>query len=307
VSTPNDLWTVDYKGWWLARNGDRCEPLTVRDAFSRFVIAVEVVAGTNTVDARTIFERLFRRYGVPKSIQCDNGCPFIASNARSGLSRLSAWWISLGIKIIRSRPASPQDNGGHERMHGDIAREVEVIPSGNRVSQQRACSKWRQQFNHVRPHGALNDKTPAEVYMRSERVMCKHKAMYPSNWLVRKVGARGQVKVACEEHFISTSLTGYQIALEPVDPLHWRAWYYDVDLGLVESVTECSDDVLQRASEMRSVPTCSNASSVRARTKRGRLRYPSTLHESSARLSTEVMAYPVEPCQLPHTRVSAMS
>ena len=268
VSAPNDLWTVDYKGWWLARNGERCEPLTVRDAFSRFVVAVQVVAGTNTIDARTIFERLFRRYGVPKAIQCDNGCPFIASNARGGISRLSAWWISLGIKVIRSRPASPQDNGGHERMHGDIAREVEVIPSGNRASQQRACSKWRQEFNHVRPHDAIGDKTPAEVYKRSERLMCKHKAMYPGNWLVRKVNSRGQVKVACEEHFISTSLRGYQVALEPVDALHWRAWFYDVDLGLVETVTDCSNEVLQRASESGIVPTCSNASSVRARSKR---------------------------------------
>lgn len=269
VHAPNDVWTVDYKGWWLARNGDRCEPLTVRDAFSRFILAVEVLSGTNSVDARTIFERLFRRYGLPKAIQCDNGCPFIASNARAGISRLSAWWISLGIKVIRSRPASPQDNGGHERMHGDMAREIEIVPSGNRASQQRACSKWRQEFNHVRPHDAINDKTPAEVYKRSERVVSKHKALYPSEWLVRKVSARGQVKVACEEYFVSTSLIGYQIALQPVDALHWRGWFYDVDLGLIEAVTEnLSADAMDRGCGLRRVPTCSDASSVRARTKR---------------------------------------
>jgi putative transposase len=269
VKEPNDVWTVDYKGWWRARNGDRCEPLTVRDAFSRFILATEVLSGTNLVDARTVFERLFKRYGVPKAIQCDNGSPFIASNARAGLSKLSAWWISLGIKVIRSRPAHPQDNGAHERMHGDIAREIEVVPSGNRASQQRACSKWRQEFNHVRPHDAIGDKTPAEVYKRSNRVARKHKAMYPSDWLVRKVNRVGQVKIASEQYFVSTSLTGYQVALQPIDALHWRAYFYDVDLGIVEiAPTELPETLTSRTSNLASMPTCSNASSVRARSKR---------------------------------------
>jgi putative transposase len=269
VKEPNDVWTVDYKGWWRARNGDRCEPLTVRDAFSRFILATEVLSGTNLVDARTVFERLFKRYGVPKAIQCDNGSPFIASNARAGISKLSAWWISLGIKVIRSRPAHPQDNGAHERMHGDMAREIEVVPSGNRASQQRACSKWRQEFNHVRPHDAINDKTPAEVYKRSNRVARKHTAMYPSDWLVRKVNRVGQVKIASEHYFVSTSLTGYQVGLQPMDALHWRAYFYEIDLGLVEIAPhELPETLTQRASKVASVPTCSNASSVRARSKR---------------------------------------
>jgi len=269
VKEPNDAWTVDYKGWWRARNGDRCEPLTVRDAFSRFILATEVLSGTNRVDARTVFERLFKRYGVPKAIQCDNGSPFIASNARAGISKLSAWWISLGIKVIRSRPAHPQDNGGHERMHKDMASEIQVMPSGDRASQQRACSKWRQEFNHVRPHDAIGDKTPAEVYKRSGRVARQHKAVYPSHWLVRKVNRVGQVKIANEHYFVSTSLTGYQIALQPIDALHWRVYFYDIDLGLVEVVPdELPETVMLRASKVASVPTCSNGSSVRARSKR---------------------------------------
>jgi putative transposase len=266
VSGPNDVWTVDYKGWWRARNGDRCEPLTVRDAFSRFILAIEVLSSTNALDARTVFERLFKRYGVPKAIQCDNGSPFIAVNARAGISKLSAWWISLGIKVIRSRPASPQDNGAHERMHADMAREIQVVPSNDRNAQQRACSKWRQEFNHVRPHEAINNKTPAEVYKPSDRVMRKHRALYPSDWIVRKVGHIGRVKVAYEEYFVSTSLDGYQVGLQPIDALHRRAWFYDVDLGLIElAPTELPKQLMSRIAKINSVPTCSNASSVRAR------------------------------------------
>jgi len=269
VSNPNDVWTVDYKGWWRARNGDRCEPLTIRDGFSRFILATEVLSGTNGVDARTVFERLFKRYGVPKAIQCDNGSPFIAVNARAGISRLSAWWISLGIKVMRSRPASPQDNGGHERMHADMAREIQIVLSGDRSEQQRACSKWRQEFNHVRPHDALDDKTPAEVYKPSEHRMRKHRALYPSHWLVRKVAHVGQVKVAGEYYFVSTSLIGYQVGLQPLDALHWQAWFYDVDLGVIElAPVELLKETLARLEKVNSVPTCSTASSVCARNKR---------------------------------------
>jgi transposase InsO family protein len=269
VNAPNDVWTVDYKGWWRARNGERCEPLTVRDACSRFLLAIEVFSSTDGGDARKVFERLFRRYGVPKAIQCDNGCPFIAVNARAGISKLSAWWISLGIKVIRSRPASPQDNGGHERMHCDISREIQVVPSGDRKAQQRACDKWRLEFNHVRPHDALSDKTPAEVYKRSERVMRQHQAIYPSHWLVRKVNQTGRVRITGEQYFISCSLGGYQVGLQPIDALHWRAWFYDIDLGVIESApVELPKEVLARGRNGRSIPTCSNASSVRARRKR---------------------------------------
>lgn len=269
ASGPNDVWTVDYKGWWRARNGDRCEPLTVRDAYSRFVLATEVLSSTNAVDARTVFERLFKRYGVPKAIHCDNGSPFIAVNARAGISKLSAWWISLGIKVIRSRPASPQDNGGHERMHADLAREIQVVPSGDRKAQQRACSKWRQEFNHVRPHDAINDKTPAELYKTSERVMRKHRALYPSDWLVRKVSSPGRIRISGEEYFVSGSLGGYQVGLQPIDALHWRVWFYDVDLGIIESApAELPKETLTRIAKLDSMPTCSNASSVRARRKR---------------------------------------
>ena len=121
----------------------------------------------------------------------------------------------------------------------------------------------------MRPHDAISDKTPAEVYRCSNRVTCKHKAMYPSDWLVRKVNRAGQVKIASEQYFVSTSLTGYQVGLQPIDALHWRAYFYDIDLGLVETApAELPETLTLRASKAASVPTCSNASSVRARSKR---------------------------------------
>jgi putative transposase len=269
TDAPNDVWTVDYKGWWRARNGERCEPLTVRDAYSRFILAIEVLSGTNGTDARKAFMRLFKRYGLPKAIQCDNGSPFIAVRARAGLSQLSAWWIALGIKVIRSRPGCPQDNGAHERMHADMAKEIQVVPCDSRVSQQQACSKWRQEFNHVRPHNALSGKTPAELYKPSKRRMCKRVAFYPVDWLVRKVDMNGKVRICGELYFVSGALSGYHVGLQPVDALHWRVWFFDIDLETIEvAPTEMPEKLLKRAANLASMPTCSNASSVRARSKR---------------------------------------
>lgn len=176
----NEIWTVDFKGWWRARDGQRCEPLTVRDAFSRYVLAIKVMKSPSMEAVRAVFEQLFRRYGVPASIQCDNGVPFICVQSRGGLTRLSAWWVSLGMKVIRSRPGCPQDNGGHERMHRDMAADLQTLPAGSMAAEQKACDKWRLDFNHVRPHEALGGRVPADVYKLSQRRLrpaCRY--LYP--------------------------------------------------------------------------------------------------------------------------------
>jgi transposase InsO family protein len=120
VAKPNDLWTVDFKGWWKTRNGERCEPLTVRDAFSRFVLCMKVMASPGIAGVRTAFEQLFQQWGLPKAIRADNGSPFGCTRARAGLTQLSAWWVALGIEVIFGRPGHPEDNGAHERLHGDV-------------------------------------------------------------------------------------------------------------------------------------------------------------------------------------------
>jgi transposase InsO family protein len=234
ATTCNEIWTVDFKGWWRARDGQRCEPLTVRDAFSRFVLAVRVFKTPSVEGVRSIFEQLFRRYGLPAAIQCDNGAPFISVQARGGLTRLSAWWVSLGIKVLRSRPGCPQDNGGHERMHRDIADDLQSLPAGSMAEEQRACDRWRLEFNNVRPHEALAGQTPGEVYKASPRRPRALKYLYPSGWLVRTVTDKGHINIRSNQITGGRAIVRQQVGLEPLGGLKYRMWFRDVDLGIVE-------------------------------------------------------------------------
>lgn len=245
AEAPNDVWTVDFKGWWRVLDGSRCEPLTVRDAASRFLLAA-VATSTTAAAVRKVFEQLFRRHGVPRAIQCDNGTPFIAVRSRGGLSALSAWWVSLGIEIVRSRVACPQDNGAHERMHADVCAEVQSKPAATLVEQQRVLDRWRQEFNHVRPHEALGGKTPAEVYKVIERRRPAVKAYkYPERFFVRRVRAGGCFGFRHDRCFVGAAFTGLEIGIEVVDAMRVRGWLHDIDLGVVETLpavdTACFD------------------------------------------------------------------
>ena len=164
---PNDVWTVDFKGWWKDPAGLRVEPLTVRDEYSRMLLEMRVLASSRTESVRACFERLFERHGLPGAIRSDNGPPFASAQGLLGLSRLSAWWLALGIDLERSRPGCPQDNGAHERMHRDVRRELQAGRIGR---DQAAFDLWREQYNRERPHEALGMRVPAEVYRCSQRV-----------------------------------------------------------------------------------------------------------------------------------------
>jgi len=250
----NELWTVDFKGWWRARNGDRCEPLTVRDAFSRYVLAV-VICDATTEAVRQVFEGLFRRYGVPGTMQCDNGTPFISVRSRGGISSLSAWWLSLGIRLVRSRPGCPQDNGGHERMHVDIAGDVQIAPGADVHAEQRRLARWRQEFNQVRAHDALGGKTPAEVYKVAELRRPKPVPFaYPTKLHVRRVARSGHAFFRNDEPFIGTAFAGYDVGIEVVDDMHVRAWFRDIDLGVIEVVPDVSPSCFDAARAMKPTP-----------------------------------------------------
>lgn len=234
VKAPNDLWTFDYKGWWRAQNREICEPLTVRDAFSRKVLAVTLVPSRHTIHVKRVLESLFRKHGLPLTMQCDNGSPFVCTRARGGLTHLSAWLVSLGIRLIRSRPASPQDNGGHERMHRDLS-ELQLKPARSRSAQQRVCERWMVDFNEVRPHDALGGKTPAEVYRDSpRRFVGPLIPNYPGDWQTRRVNRMGMVRVNGDYIFVSTALIGHIIGLRQETELLWSGRYFDVDLGTFE-------------------------------------------------------------------------
>jgi putative transposase len=236
ATVPNDVWSADFKGWWRVLDGTRCEPLTVRDAHSRFVLAM-VAVPTTVVAVRAVFEQLFRRHGVPKAIQCDNGPPFICVRARAGLSALSAWWVSLGIRVVRSRPGCPQDNGGHERMHADVCAEVQSDPAATLTDQQRLLDRWRQDFNHVRPHEALGGKAPAEVYKVTERRRPVVKVYeYPKRFYVGRVNRTGTVRFRHDDCSVGNPFVGLDVGIEVVDARHVRFWLHDLDLGLFETI-----------------------------------------------------------------------
>jgi putative transposase len=235
VHAPNDLWTVDFKGYWQSRDGRRCEPLTIRDSFSRYLLCLQLVEHPSLDQVQPIFLELFKRYGVPKAIQCDNGAPFISMHARGGLTRLSAWWIALGIRLVRSRVGCPQDNGAHERMHRDIAGELEAFPAQTPQLQQRRCDQWRQEFNHIRPHQALGGKAPADVYEKSPRAPIVRKPIY-RECAVRLVSGAGSVRLNSDRAFLSGSLAGYAVGLRSLGGFRFRVLFYEHDLGVVELV-----------------------------------------------------------------------
>ena len=234
AGAPNDVWTIDFKGWWRAGNGQRCEPLTVRDAFSRFVLAVTLVSSTSARQVKRVLQRLFLEHGVPLAIQCDNGAPWVSPHARGGLTKLSVWLVSLGVRLIRSRAGCPQDNGGHERMHRDLG-ELQLTPAKTRAAQQRDCDRWLVDFNHVRPHDALGGKTPAEVYRPTERrPITIHVPNYPHEWCTRRVSTEGRLSFEGDQVRLGHALSRQLVGLRHETGLRWRVFFFEVDLGVIE-------------------------------------------------------------------------
>ena len=212
------------------------EPLTVRDAFSRYVLASQHVETTKTETVKGVFDQVFRTYGLPKAIQSDNGSPFASPNSILGISQLSAWLLSPGIIIHRSRPGTPQDNGGHERMHRDLKERVQVRFRGNVKLYQTELDRWREEFNHIRPHEALQMKTPQEVYVPSPRKYTGEVSEidYPSDHEVRKVGRNGCIRYCGQRFFITTSLRNYPVGLKTIDTLKLAVYFTQVLLGIID-------------------------------------------------------------------------
>jgi len=204
---------VDFKGWWKDAEGLRVEPLTVRDESSRMILELRLVQSTRTAAIRACFARLFERFGLPGAIRSDNGPPFAAPRGLLGLSRLSVWWLALGIQLERGRPGHPEDNGAHERMHGDLFRELEREGVGR---DQDAFDLWREEYNTVRPHEALGMATPAEVYRVSERAYEGTPADLDYGVLTsRRVPVNGMISFHKEQIRISASLAGWSVGLRP--------------------------------------------------------------------------------------------
>jgi transposase InsO family protein len=222
---PNHVWTVDFKGWFRTDDGVRQEPLTVRDLFSRFVLRVRLLPSQDDAQARLVFQGLFRRRGLPQIIRVDNGSPFAGKGAL-GLSRLSVWWLRLGIRVQFTRRARPGDNAGHEQFHGCYQREMVAAAAGGRAQMQRRSDRWVDQYNVERPHEALKGRTPASVYRASRRVYSPvlTPLKYPHGWEVRRVRNRGHIKWRGRLRFAGRAFVGQSLGLKLTRQEHWEVY-----------------------------------------------------------------------------------
>jgi putative transposase len=234
ASAPNQVWTVDFKGWWHDREG-RCEPLTVRDEYSRYVLELRALPNARSGTVQACFERLFGQHGLPEAIRSDNGVPFASPNGLLGLSQLSVWWLALGIDLERTRRGCPQDNGGHERLHRDIARELQGVHHEER---QAAFETWRREFNEERPHQALGMRVPAELYQPSLRKWSGTPAQISyAGMATRRVKKAGAICFEDQRIFISQALAGWDLGLRYRSVELMEVYFAQLLLGLLETPT----------------------------------------------------------------------
>jgi transposase InsO family protein len=231
-AAPNDLWCADFKGEFKLGNGRYCYPLTVTDHASRFLLLCEALESTREDLACTAFERLFRERGMPKAIRSDNGVPFASPNSLFNLSKLSVWWLRLGIAIERIKPGRPQQNGRHERMHLTLKREATRPPGANSLQQQDRFDAFVQEFNAERPHEALGMKCPAELYLPSpHRYNGLPDLTYPFHDRDLLVTACGRLCLHRKRINVSTVLAGQKLGIKEVDDGIWLVSFMHYDLG----------------------------------------------------------------------------
>lgn len=232
VTRPNDCWSVDFKGQFRTRNGQWCYPLTVMDHHSRYLLTCHSLTNTGVADTQRRFTRLFRRQGLPQRIRSDNGVPF-ATRAAGGLSRLSIWWVKLGIVPERIAPGKPQQNGRHERMHRTLKQATTHPPSTTLRAQQRQFDRFQTEYNEQRPHEALGQHTPASVYVSSSRPYPARlpELHYPDYFERRLVRASGVIYRGNGQVYVSHQLNGEIVGLEEVDDGLWDVYFGPIRLG----------------------------------------------------------------------------
>jgi putative transposase len=224
LTTPRRLhqvWTLDFKGWFRTADGQRHDPLTVREAKSRYLLEIRLLPDQSDTAARCALTRLFRRHGLPSAIRVDNGSPFGGKGAL-GLSRLSLWWLRLGIRVEFTRRARPGDNAAHEQMHARYKAETLDPPAADRRAQQRRTDRWRHDYNHHRPHEALGQKPPARAYLPSQRrwppklpALC-----YPQSFATRRVRPHGDIKWQGRLRFIGRAFVRETLGLKTLSAQH---------------------------------------------------------------------------------------
>lgn len=231
---PNDIWTVDFKGQFRTLDGLYCYPLTMVDGFSRYLLACQGLDRITLAQSKEVFRRVFIEFGLPAIIRSDNGIPF-ASKALHRLTKLSVWWIKLGVLPELIEPARPTQNGRHERMHRTLKAETTLPRAGNLVAQQRRFNAFRQEYNEVRPHEALNMATPASCYKPSPRPFPKKLPVfeYPPHFEVRRVSRNGGIRWHSNWLNVGQILAEEYVAFEEVDNETWDVYFGPVWLGVM--------------------------------------------------------------------------
>jgi|SRR5271154_5376761 len=223
---PNEVWTVDFKGWYRTGEGTRVDPLTVRDLYSRYGLRVALMRTVSVVETRREFARIFRKNGLPERIRCDNGAPF-GGGGPTGLTRLSAWWVKLGIEVEFITPGRPCENGAHEQFHRVYKAEVAKKPARRRAEQQRRSNAWLRRYNEERPHEGLGMDVPASRYKKSGRKMPAQTKpwTYPKGWQRRWVKDNGELSWQGKRRFVGEAFVRDYVGLKPVKWGVWRVYF----------------------------------------------------------------------------------
>lgn len=235
---PNVTWCADFKGWFVCGDGSKCIPLTITDAASRFILKLQSMNGkTDSHAVIPLFDAAFEEFGLPTYMRTDNGPPF-ASVGLGGLTELSVHWIELGIIPDRIRPGNPQENGRHERMHKTLKAETANPPMATLLQQQKRFDQWRELFNYERPHEALEQRPPGEIYCRSQRQMPEH--IKPSSYgdeidEQRRVRGSGQFKWLGKDVSASKSLIGRDLGLKRLSERYWSVYFRHIFLGVLDA------------------------------------------------------------------------
>jgi transposase InsO family protein len=234
VTAANDEWAADFKGWFRTRDNRRIDPLTVTDSHSRYLIEVRIVPPT-IEGSQAVFAAAFRSHGLPDAIRCDNGSPF-GSTGAGGLTRLSVWWIKLGIEPHFIHPASPQENGRHERMHRTLKAQTSCPPAANATAQQARFDAFRRHYNEERPHEALGQRPPHEVYTPSRRAMPDRveEPWYDADHQVRQVRSSGEIMWKGERVFVGEALVGEPVGIAELETGDHVVRFCDRDIGLID-------------------------------------------------------------------------
>jgi putative transposase len=235
---PNDLWCADYKGEFMLADHRYCYPLTISDFASRYLLSCEALSTTQEVYAFTVFERVFKQFGLPQAIRTDNGVPFASAHALFGLSKLAVWWLRLGIHIERIKPGHPEQNGRHERMHLTLKKEATKPAAQNFLQQQAKFDDFIDCYNQERPHQALDMKYPVELYLPSPRPYHGLDELhYPFHDRTITVTQCGRICFGRRKINLSTVFAGQNVGVKEVSDKIWLVSFMDYDLGFFDHET----------------------------------------------------------------------